>query len=57
MPDLAVEIQSPGNTLAELRRKAALYLTKGTELVWLVLPERACGRGLAHRMPDGEPAG
>jgi len=41
MPDLAVEISSPSNTLAELRRKAAVYLAKGTELVWLVLPERA----------------
>ena len=40
MPDLAVEIQSPSNTLAELRRKAAVYLANGTELVWLVLPER-----------------
>ena len=40
MPDLAVEIQSPSNTLAELRRKAAVYLANGTELVWLVLPAR-----------------
>ena len=41
MPDLAVEISSPSNTLAELRRKAAVYLANGTELVWIVLPERA----------------
>ena len=41
MPDLAVEIQSPSNSLAELRRKAAVYLANGSELVWLVLPERA----------------
>ncbi len=40
MPDLAVEIQSPSNTLAELRRKAAVYLANGTEIVWLVLPAR-----------------
>ncbi len=39
MPDLAVEIMSPSNTLAELRRKAAVYLANGTEIVWLVLPE------------------
>ena len=39
MPDLAVEIQSPSNTLAELRDKARLYLALGTSLVWLVLPE------------------
>ena len=42
MPDLAVEISSPGNTLAELRRKAAVYLANGTEIVWLVQSERAC---------------
>ena len=38
MPDLAVEIKSPSNTLAELRRKAAIYLRHGTQLVWIVLP-------------------
>ena len=53
MPDLAVEIQSPSNTLAELRRKAAVYLANGTELVWLVLPARAAVE--VWRMgPDGE---
>ena len=41
MPDLAVEIQSPSNSLAELRRKAKVYLAHGTELIWLVLPEQA----------------
>lgn len=40
MPDLAVEILSPGNTLAELRRKAQVYLENGTALVWLALPKR-----------------
>lgn len=39
MPDLAVEIRSPSNTLAELRDKARLYLDLGTSLVWIVLPE------------------
>ncbi len=38
MPDLAVEIASPSNTLAELREKAAIYLRNGSRLVWLVLP-------------------
>ena len=55
MPDLAVEIQSPSNTLAELRRKAAVYLANGTELVWLVLPERA-GVEVWRLDADGEPA-
>ena len=55
MPDLAVEIQSPSNTLAELRRKAAVYLANGTELVWLVLPERA-GVEVWRADADGETA-
>ncbi len=40
MPDLAVEIKSPSNSRAELRRKVAIYLCNGSQLVWLVLPER-----------------
>ena len=39
MPDLAVEILSPSNTLPELRRKAEVYLRHGTTLVWLVNPD------------------
>ena len=39
MPDIAVEIKSPSNTLAELRRKAAIYLQHGTQLVWIVIPD------------------
>ena len=39
MPDLAVEIRSPRNTVSELREKAGTYLRHGTRLVWLVLPE------------------
>ena len=40
MPDIAVEVQSPSNTLAELRRKAAIYLEHGSQLVWIVIPDR-----------------
>ena len=40
MPDLAVEIKSPSNSMAQLRRKARTYLENGTALVWLVIPER-----------------
>lgn len=40
MPDIAVEVQSPSNTLMQLRRKAAIYLANGTELVWIVIPDR-----------------
>ena len=38
MPDLAVEIMSPNDRLRQIRRKAALYLQQGTQLVWIVLP-------------------
>ena len=40
MPDIAVEVRSPSNTYAELRRKAETYLLHNTTLVWLVFPER-----------------
>ncbi len=38
MPDLAVEIVSPSNSIQQIRRKAAIYLDNGTSLVWIVLP-------------------
>ena len=38
MPDLAVEIISPTDSIAEVRRKAQEYLAKGTALVWIVRP-------------------
>jgi Uma2 family endonuclease len=38
MPDLAVEIQSPDDTLAEMREKAQFYLANGSKMVWLVYP-------------------
>jgi len=38
-PELAVEILSPGDTLAEARRKAQVYIANGTSLVWIVSPE------------------
>ena len=40
MPDLAVEVVSPSQTLAETRRKAAVYLRHGTVMVWLIDPQR-----------------
>ena len=38
MPDLAVEIASPSDSLTQLRRKAKVYLDNGSSLVWIVLP-------------------
>ena len=40
MPDLAVEVKSPYDAYTHMRRKAQLYLERGTEIVWLVYPER-----------------
>ncbi len=51
MPDLAVEIQSPSDTMSKLRHKAQAYLENGTTIVWLVLPKR---RGVeVCRLSDG----
>ena len=49
MPDLAVEVVSPSQTLAETRRKAAVYLRHGTVMVWLIDPERNTRRELDGR--------
>ncbi|MDE2747883.1 MAG: Uma2 family endonuclease [Chloroflexota bacterium] len=38
MPDLAVEIISPSQTLAQVRRKAEVYLRHGAAVVWLLDP-------------------
>lgn len=39
MPDLAVEIKSPTNSIEELAQKAAYYLQNGSRMVWLVYPD------------------
>lgn len=36
LPDLAVEIQSPSNTIKHMRAKAAFYLEHGVKMVWIV---------------------
>ncbi len=38
MPDLAVEVVSPSQSWAQVRRKAETYLLHGAALVWLVDP-------------------
>lgn len=40
MPDLAVEIKSPNNTIIELRDKARFYLENGCRMVWIIYPEK-----------------
>ncbi len=39
MPDLAVEILSPRDTIRQAREKAEHYLINGTRLVWIVSPD------------------
>jgi len=40
MPDLAIEIKSPTDSLIKMRQKANYYLENGTKLVWLVDTQR-----------------
>lgn len=40
MPDLAVEIKSPNDTIKQMREKADYYLANGSHLVWLVFPSK-----------------
>ena len=54
MPDLAVEILSPSNSLSELRRKVAVYLVNSAAMVWLVLPGRQ-GVEVWRANANGEP--
>jgi Uma2 family endonuclease len=38
IPNLAVEVLSPGNTAREMRRKLKQYFEAGVELVWMIDP-------------------
>ncbi len=38
-PDLAVEVRSPQDTIADLTRKFTEYFANGCKLGWLILPE------------------
>lgn len=40
MPALAIEIKSPTDSYRRMRDKAQYYLDNGTQLVWLVYPEK-----------------
>ena len=40
MPEVAVEVKSPDDTYAKMRRKAAFYIENGARMVWLVFPEK-----------------
>ncbi|MEO8610852.1 MAG: Uma2 family endonuclease [Chloroflexota bacterium] len=51
MPDFAVEIKSPDDSLPDMRKKAVYYLAHGSQLVWLVYTER---RLVIVLTPDSE---
>jgi Uma2 family endonuclease len=40
MPDIAIEVQSPDDTLKAMREKAAYYLANGTQMVILVFTRK-----------------
>lgn len=39
MPDLAIEVKSPDDSMKKLREKARYYLGHGTKIVWIAIPE------------------
>jgi Uma2 family endonuclease len=43
-PDLAVEVLSPGNTVAEMELKRNQYFAAGVHLVWEIDPATRCAR-------------
>lgn len=40
LPDLAVEVKSPDDTMREMREKARYYLANGSKMVWLIIPTK-----------------
>lgn len=40
MPDLAIEVQSPDDSIKAMREKAIYYLANGAQLVWLIYPRK-----------------
>lgn len=51
VPDLAIEVQSPDDSLKKMRQKADYYLTNGTKMVWLIYTD---SRLAEICTPDGE---
>lgn len=44
VPDLAIEVISESNTLAEIRRKLAEYFAAGVRLAWVIDPRKRTAR-------------
>jgi len=51
-PDLAAEVVSPRNTMAELEERVADFLAAGSRLVWVVDPR---ARTVAVHVPNAQP--
>jgi Uma2 family endonuclease len=47
-PDLAIEVQSPGQSRPFMLDKAKTYLANGTTIVWLVYPEKRVVEIISH---------
>ena len=47
VPDIAIEVVSPGDTAAELEQKVGEYLAAGSQRVWVVYPSSR--RVMVHR--------
>jgi Uma2 family endonuclease len=52
IPDLCVEVQSPGDTPKLMREKAAFYLANGAQIVWLAYTKKR--RMVEALYADGE---
>ncbi|MCC6615126.1 MAG: Uma2 family endonuclease [Anaerolineae bacterium] len=52
MPDFAVEIKSPTDSLKTLREKVRYYLNNGTRLAWIVISEKQIVDVYAPDMED-----
>lgn len=60
MPDLAVEVVSPSQSWAQVRRKAETYLRHGSQMVWLIDPQSQSAEVWPQRetiAADGELSG
>jgi Uma2 family endonuclease len=49
-PDLAVEVLSPDDRIAAVRKKLAAYFANGTRLAWIINPRQR--KALVHRSPE-----
>jgi len=52
-PDVAVEVISPGNRLAEIQKKVSEYLGAGVSVVWVIYPQQK--RVVVYRADADEP--